>query len=171
VGPGRRRHEGRRDPDPQHPPGPGLRRDRQRVHPRQLHADLIVKLLATDLPRLQVFGGAGYATELAPGQAASAAAQTAFGSVKVGSASTAASFGLASADAGFALNLTGTPFVQLAGPDAADFVLTQPTSANGFVFTMTFKPKAKGTRTAVVSIATNDPDLPIFTFNLSGTGT
>jgi hypothetical protein len=131
----------------------------------------IVKLLATDLPRLQVFGGAGYATELAPGQAASAAAQTAFGSVKVGSASTAASFGLASADAGFALNLTGTPFVQLAGPDAADFVLTQPTSANGFVFTMTFKPKAKGTRTAVVSIATNDPDLPIFTFNLSGTGT
>jgi hypothetical protein len=33
-----------------------------------------------------------------------------------------------------------------------------------------FKLTAKGTRPALISIASNDPDVPIFTFSLSGIG-
>jgi hypothetical protein len=74
------------------------------------------------------------------------------------------------------LNLTGTPVVTVTGANAADFVLnTQTTTATlgsgaSTTFTLVFKPSADGVRTATVSIPTNDPDQPVYSFNVSGTG-
>ena len=130
----------------------------------------VIHMLAIDLPRVEVFGGSNYAAQLKNGQAAATAAGTSFAATKVGVSSKASSFGIASADQSFELSLTGNPFVKISGADAGDFIVTEPTSANGFVFTITFKPAAKGTRTATISIASNDPDASVFTFNLSGVG-
>jgi subtilisin-like proprotein convertase family protein len=71
------------------------------------------------------------------------------------------------------LNLTGTPKVSLSG-DADFTVTTQPDSALGIgistVFTVQFDPTLQGTRSAVVSIASDDPDEAPFLFSIQGTG-
>ncbi len=74
------------------------------------------------------------------------------------------------------LNLTGSPAVALSGSQAADFSLTtQPSSTispNGGVttFVVHFNPSATGIRTALISIANNDPDENPYSFNIQGTG-
>ena len=73
------------------------------------------------------------------------------------------------------LNLTGLPNkVAVSGTDAALFsIITQPTSPilpNGSaLFTVRFTPTSAGTRTAVLSIPSNDADENPFEINLSGT--
>jgi Autotransporter beta-domain/HYDIN/CFA65/VesB-like, Ig-like domain len=84
----------------------------------------------------------------------------------------------------FTITNTGTDFlipmanaVSISGANAADFtVTTQPsTSALGGgasrTFTVKFDPSALGSRSATLSIASNDPDENPFTFALSGAGT
>jgi uncharacterized repeat protein (TIGR01451 family) len=74
-----------------------------------------------------------------------------------------------------ALNLSGTPKVQISGPNAADFIVTaQPVSpvaaTNGTTtFTIQFQPSAAGTRTATVQIASDDCDENPYDFSIQGT--
>jgi alpha-tubulin suppressor-like RCC1 family protein len=74
------------------------------------------------------------------------------------------------------LNLTGSPKVEISGLHASEFtVTTQPASpvspfTGANTFQITFDPAALGERSAVVSIASDDPDLPAFSFNILGRG-
>ncbi len=73
------------------------------------------------------------------------------------------------------LNLTGTPLVAISGEAAADFTVTSapvtPVTADGSTtFEITFDPSVVGIRTAVVSIAGNDPDENPYSFTIQGNG-
>jgi len=76
------------------------------------------------------------------------------------------------------LNLSGSPRVAVGGTNAGDFnVTTQPAatvadSDGTTTFTVQFTPAARGTRTATLSIANDDPDGSEnpFIINLSGVG-
>ena len=72
-----------------------------------------------------------------------------------------------------ALNLTDIPVVSIGGANAGDFTVTdQPSSpvASGGndTFTIQFAPGLSGTKTAIVSIANNDPNRDPYTFTISG---
>lgn len=67
------------------------------------------------------------------------------------------------------LHLMGTPVVQVTGANAADFVVTaQPAavvqSGGSVDFEIAFTPGGPGQRTAVLSIANDDSDEPVYTF-------
>jgi hypothetical protein len=74
------------------------------------------------------------------------------------------------------LHLTGTPLVEISGPNAADFMVTeQPPETlepgvTGFGFEIAFDPSDYGVRTAVISIANDDADENPYTFAIQGTG-
>ena len=74
------------------------------------------------------------------------------------------------------MTLTGSPdLVAISGEDATDFTVTsQPgaTISSGGVasFTIAFKPQAAGPRSAVVTIASSDPNAPSYTYTIQGTG-
>ena len=75
-----------------------------------------------------------------------------------------------------ALNLNGTPLVDVTGANAGDFVVTaQPTTpvssgGGSTTFTVRFTPGASGSRSALLTILNNDSSEATFTINLSGTG-
>jgi YVTN family beta-propeller protein len=75
-----------------------------------------------------------------------------------------------------ALNMTGSPLVQITGADAASFTVTsQPSSSTiassgSLTFQVTFDPSATGLRTATVNIASNDSDESTYDFVIQGTG-
>lgn len=94
-----------------------------------------------------------------------------FGTVKVGKASTPKTFTIQNAGTG---NLTGIS-VSLEGKHAADYMVTKPGKTSLEIdatttFKVTFKPKAKGTRIAVMRIKSNDLDENPFDIFLSGAG-
>ena len=91
--------------------------------------------------------------------------------VAVSSSSSAVTFTISNSG-NTALALSGTSYVAVSGTNVADFTVVQPTSASiaasgSETFTVTFKPTAAGTRTAVLTIASNDPASP-YVINLSG---
>jgi hypothetical protein len=100
---------------------------------------------------------------------------TDFGAVNVNTGSLVKAYGIVNLGTA-ALNLTGTPLVQISGANASDFTVTYlpPTTSiaagDYTVFQITFKPSATGLRKAVVSISNNDSDEGLFTFNIQGTG-
>jgi len=74
-----------------------------------------------------------------------------------------------------ALNLTGTPKVDISGPNATDFTVTvqpgSPVAASGSTaFIIKFSPAASGARSASVSIANDDANENPYTFSIQGTG-
>ncbi len=74
------------------------------------------------------------------------------------------------------LNLTGGTLVAKSGTNAADFTVTQPSSASvaasgNVTFTVTFNPSAVGTRTAILTIANNDANEGSYVINLTAVGT
>jgi V8-like Glu-specific endopeptidase len=74
------------------------------------------------------------------------------------------------------LSLTGKPIVKVSGINASDVKITQPAQSSlgpgqTTTFQLSFSPRATGARTAKLTIASNDPRIPQFTVNLSGTGT
>lgn len=77
---------------------------------------------------------------------------------------------------GGTLNLTGGTPVTISGTHAADFAVTaQPASSalaftESTTFTIEFDPSAIGTRSATVSIASDDSDQDPFTFAINGVG-
>ena len=63
--------------------------------------------------------------------------------------------------------------VNITGADSADFSVTASPSASvastgSTTFTVTFDPTTEGTKTATVSIASNDPDENPYPFSISG---
>lgn len=99
---------------------------------------------------------------------------TDFGNVAVAGGTNANTFTLTNSGTE-ALTLSGTPVVVISGTDAADFQLTTdatgPVTASGnTAFTITFDPSAAGTRTATVSIVSNDSDENPYNFAIQGTG-
>ena len=74
-----------------------------------------------------------------------------------------------------ALQLEGSPRVVISGADASSFaVIAQPAATvpgpGSVNFQIRFSPQTIGTKTATVTIAANDPDEPITTFAIRGTG-
>jgi hypothetical protein len=128
----------------------------------------VVQLLAFNEPKLVVMGL--NSTAITNAEAPSTTNGTNFGTVSVGKTGTTETFTITNSG-NASLNFTGSPEVKLTGTDAGDFVLTQPViSGNAATFTITFKPVAKGTRTATITIPTNDPTYPSFYFTIDGTG-
>jgi len=75
-----------------------------------------------------------------------------------------------------AIELSGSPMIDISGTHAADFTVTSlPGSpiagGNSDTFVITFNPSATGSRTATVSIDNNDTDENPYTFAIQGTGT
>ncbi len=74
------------------------------------------------------------------------------------------------------LTLSGSPKIAISGANAADFtVTTQPASSvaassGSTTFTISFLPGAAGVRTAMISIANNQPLATPFIFAVSGAG-
>lgn len=71
------------------------------------------------------------------------------------------------------LQLTGTPKVVITGINSDDYsILVQPISpvfiSEFTTFKIVFEPQSSGIKTATVSIANNDVDEPIYTFNIQG---
>lgn len=131
----------------------------------------IVKMIEfhTPIPRLQITGPNN--TVIANNQAASTDAGTDFGAVAVDSSSLTATYALENAGEG-GLAFTSTPNIKLGGQEAADFVVTQPNfSSRPVTFTIRFAPKSAGAKTATITLNTNDPKNPAFTFTIAGTGT
>lgn len=94
-----------------------------------------------------------------------------FGTSKVGKAGRALKFTVRNTGSA---NLTGIK-ASVAGKHAKDFVVTQVTKASlaqgaSTIFTVTFKPTAKGARNADLKIASNDADENPFVVKLSGAG-
>lgn len=73
------------------------------------------------------------------------------------------------------LNLTDTPMIRITGTNADCFSVTSnpssPVLVNGTTnFQIQFTPNSPGTKTATVSIASNDPDRNPYTFTVTGIG-
>jgi hypothetical protein len=100
---------------------------------------------------------------------------TDFGSVALTGSTLARTFTVTNSGASV-LHLTGAPQVEIGGPHSADFTVTadplSPVDSDGgtTTFTITFNPSAAGVRTAIVSLATNDPDENPATFTIQGNG-
>jgi len=75
------------------------------------------------------------------------------------------------------LNLTGSPLIQISGANADQFEITQPTTtttkSGSWIMDacISFKPTTIGQKTATIKIPNNSPDLPDFTFTVTGKGT
>ena len=75
-----------------------------------------------------------------------------------------------------ALTLSGSPLVALSGANAADFTVAVQPSASvaagaGTTFQVSFDPSATGTRSATISIASNDTNENPYNFAIQGVGT
>ncbi len=97
-----------------------------------------------------------------------------FGAAAVGAGTVTRTFTVTNAG-GAALALPGTPRLAVGGAHAADFtVAVSPpaTLAPGATaaFALTFAPTAAGLRTATVTLASDDPAAPQFTFAIQGNG-
>jgi hypothetical protein len=74
------------------------------------------------------------------------------------------------------LHLTGSPVVAISGANAGDFTVTNLPAASiasggsAESFVIQFDPQGFGVRTALVTIANDDPDSTPFTFAIQGTG-
>jgi hypothetical protein len=130
----------------------------------------LVNLLSFNVAKLEVFGGAKD-VPINNAETPTTTNGTNFGTVTVGKSSTTLTITLVSAGA-VPVNFTSYPFVQISGTDAGDFVLTQPVgiASNASTITVTFKPTAKGTRTAIIKVPTTDPTYPNFYFEVQGIG-
>ncbi len=74
------------------------------------------------------------------------------------------------------LLLTGTPPVTVSGDNAGDFTVVQPTimsvaPGGTLAITVKFTPSASGQRSAMLSVATNDPFNPVLGFSIFGSTT
>ena len=101
-----------------------------------------------------------------------------FGKVGIGSASRTTTFyiTLNGGSHNTTLNLTGNPPIQVSGTNAGCFSVTQASSTSTTTGTyimdasITFTPDSLGIKTATITIPNNSPDLPNFSFTVTGEG-
>ena len=129
---------------------------------------------APPLPEMDVEGNA---VSIADGDATpSTTDDTDFGSADISTGTVDHVFTITNTGSG-ALNLTGTPKVQITGVNATDFSVTvepsSPVAGSGgtTTFTVRFDPSAAGLRSATVSIDNDDFDENPYDFAIQGTGT
>ncbi len=115
----------------------------------------------------------GNGSEILPGETrALAGNHTWFGSPATSGGGVVRTFTIRNAgDAG--LLLTGSPLVRVTGPHAADFTVTQPAGSTiaprgTKTFQVSFRPGGTGWRSAQISIASSDTDVPLFQFQVQG---
>lgn len=100
---------------------------------------------------------------------------TEFGSESTGGATVTRVFKILNLDS-IPVNLTGSPAVAITGTHAADFIVSTPPatplSGNGgtTTFAITFAPSAAGLRQATVTLTTDHPLYPEYTFAIQGSG-
>ena len=98
-----------------------------------------------------------------------------FGVVLVGETSSVTTFTIENSGT-IDLNLTGSPLIEITGADAAMFSINQAatttpvTFGNSTTFSITFSPTSIGTKSATISIASNDFDENPYTFSLTASG-
>jgi hypothetical protein len=137
--------------------------------------DAFVSMPAPNEPRIRVVGNS---IVIATGDTTPSAADgTDFGSTDVTTGIVTRTFTIRNVGSA-ALTLSGTPNkVAVSGTNAADFSVTvQPTSpvaitTGSTTFQVTFDPSSIGTRTASISIASNDVNKNPYTFSIQGKGT
>ncbi len=100
---------------------------------------------------------------------------TFFGNVDVSGGTVSRTFTIHNTGPG-ALNLTGTPLVDLGGSGSADFTVTTPpvspvVSSGSTSFTIEFNPNTTGKRNASISIQNNDTDESNYQILIRGIGT
>lgn len=98
---------------------------------------------------------------------------TNFGSITTSSGTIVKTFTILNLG-GQTLTLSGNPVIS--GTNSSDFSLTSnPTlainSLSSTTFSITFDPSADGTRTATITVNSDDSDEGVYTFNIEGTGT
>jgi hypothetical protein len=124
---------------------------------------------------IHVNGGSSGTTLIANGDITPVTTDgTDFGQAIINSASTSNTFVIAS-DGTVDLNLTGNPLISIGGTNASDFsvsALPDATIAHGSTsgFIVKFAPTAAGIRTATITIASDDPATPSYTFTVKGVG-
>ncbi|MBY0310470.1 MAG: choice-of-anchor D domain-containing protein [Phycisphaerales bacterium] len=127
-----------------------------------------------DLGRIDVTRNGTIAT-ITPGAPADSSLGTFFGNiVTVGDRLSQRTYRITNFGNG-PLRLIGTPRVVISGVHAADFVVSaQPLAEIGgdgvTLFVVRFNPTALGTRSASVTILSNDPTRPSYSFGISGVG-
>jgi hypothetical protein len=124
------------------------------------------------LPEIEVRGVD--ALPIVSGAAASVASGTDFGDTRVVNHTRLRSFSLYNLGLA-ALNLSGSVRVIISGPAASDFKLVTDAPASigagaSALFSVRFNPSAAGTRSALVTIVSNDSNEAMYTFSLSGVG-
>jgi surface protein len=105
----------------------------------------------------------------------STADHTKFGSVDISTGSIVRTFTIENTGTSN-LTLTGSPIVNITGPNASDFTVTTFPSTpiaggSSTTFQVTFDPATAGGKQATISIANNDPDENPYTFDIFGLGT
>jgi hypothetical protein len=119
-------------------------------------------------PTIAITGGANH-TPLADGQATTSSTDgTNFGMLAATNTFTLIAGGDGTLES---TRQSGQNIVQLSGPNADQFVVTQPAStatANQYSFTVTYQPTHGGLSTASINIPTNAPFNPNFTFEVQG---
>ncbi len=117
----------------------------------------------------------GNGADIANGDAAPGTADhTDFGGTEIVSGSVTRTFTIHNSGS-LDLQLTGAPLVQISGDHAADFTVSVVPSSTvepsgSTTFSITFDPSAAGTRSATVSLPSNDADENPFTFAIQGEG-
>ncbi|MFI5379194.1 MAG: choice-of-anchor tandem repeat GloVer-containing protein [Tepidisphaerales bacterium] len=93
---------------------------------------------------------------------------TNFGDVAIGASATS-TFNISNLVTAGTLSLTGTSPVSISGPGADQFTITQPTlTSQAGSFSVKYTPAIDEIATATITIASNDPNHPSFTFNVGG---
>ena len=126
-----------------------------------------VQLLSASGPTLGLTGQG--ATIVNGDTTPSTADDTHFGDVAFGS-SVSHTFSISNLATAGSLTLIGTQPVTISGPGADQFTVTQPalgTDQTG-TFTITYHPTANETAIATITVASNDPNTPNFTFTIGG---
>lgn len=132
-----------------------------------------VRGTGTDGPEINVTGNA---LSIVDGDVTPSASDfTNFGSLDINAAALSRGFLISNSGVN-ALTLSGSPRVQISGPNASDFTVTVQPLASVAVggttgFQIAFNPSAAGQRTATVTISNNDTNENPYNFSLLGTGT
>jgi hypothetical protein len=116
----------------------------------------------------------GNSIPIAPGNTPTGLDNTLWTGQTIGTTSAAKTFEIYNTGTA-ALTLTGS-YVTLGGAHPGDWTIaTMPSNsiavAGNTTFTVTFTPTLAGTRTATLSVYSNDSDEPIYTWNIQGSGT
>ena len=117
----------------------------------------------------------GFGSTINPGNIPIGFDNTLFAGQNVSTTSAAKSYDIQSLGNIPLLLTGGSPYVTLGGTNPGDFAVTiaplqsipQSTSS---AFSITFTPTAGGSRTATVTVGSNDVSEPTYTFNIEGTG-